>query len=313
MMASDYCCDSCSDCFESQKALSGHESAAHNPSLRISRDDLISELERLAAELGKPPSSAEMDDVGGFSVTPYQREFGTWSEAKEAAGIESSKEIATSSLLEELHRLERKLGHTPTTREMEHLGKFSISTYLYRFGTWKRAVEQIGRNPSQLNKVNPDLLLEDLANVGEELGHSPTILEYRNKGEFGSHTFYRHFGSWPDALQEAGLEPTGYTQTGSDHPLWKENKRTNYGESWTEEKRESIRNKYGRTCVGCGLPGQQHREEFNERLHVHHIIPARKVKIENHRNSSSNLIPLCNSCHRRWEGIPLRPTLIDGD
>jgi predicted HNH restriction endonuclease len=52
---------------------------------------------------------------------------------------------------------------------------------------------------------------------------------------------------------------------------------------------------------------EQHKETHGRKLHVHHIIPARQFKNAQRRNRTDNLITFCVSCHRRWEGIPLKP------
>lgn len=54
----------------------------------ISREDLIDEMQRLTDELGHPPTSTEMDDLGEYSYSVYYNRWGSWAEAKEAAGVE---------------------------------------------------------------------------------------------------------------------------------------------------------------------------------------------------------------------------------
>lgn len=87
-------------------------------------------------------------------------------------------------------------------------------------------------------------------------------------------------------------------------------KRNGYGAGWTEEKKEKVREMYDRTCQACGLPESGSLARFGTKLDVHHIIPAGHFDDPGRRNSVENLVPLCRSCHRRWEGIPLRPETI---
>lgn len=76
-------------------------------------------------------------------------------------------------------------------------------------------------------------------------------------------------------------------------PIWE----NPYGQGWDEGKREEIREREGRQCWDC----KRDESEFNERLHVHHIVPADTIDDATIRNSSTNLVALCRGCHKKWE------------
>lgn len=108
------------------------------------------------------------------------------------------------------------------------------------------------------------------------------------------------FGKW---RAESG------TFSGPNHPNWKGGPRI-YGEGWDEKKRESIRESQNRKCAGCGVD----ESELRRRLDVHHIVPAREFDDPEKRNDESNLVAMCRNCHKsRWEGIPLRPQIVQSD
>ena len=88
---------------------------------------------------------------------------------------------------------------------------------------------------------------------------------------------------------------------GERHPDWKGGVGSYYGKSWPKQRPKVI-DRDGGECVICG---------DSDDVHVHHIIPFRKFGIENHEqaNQLDNLVCLCQSHHRRWEGIPLRPVV----
>ena len=94
--------------------------------------------------------------------------------------------------------------------------------------------------------------------------------------------------------------------TDETHPAWTGG-RVRYGKGWSEPYKEYIRKQYGHACVICGVS-----EKTNGRkLDVHHIQPARSFEDgDEMRHHPSNLIVLCRSCHKRWEGIPLRPQVV---
>jgi len=95
---------------------------------------------------------------------------------------------------------------------------------------------------------------------------------------------------------------------GESSPRWKGG-RTSYGKGWSEPKRETVRKRDGRECIDCGMLEADHVDKFDEKLHVHHIIPAREIDDAEERNGMDNLITLCRTCHLgKWEQIPgLKP------
>lgn len=55
-------------------------------------------------------------------------------------------------------------------------------------------------------RPTPADLIQDLQRVSDDLGHSPTMREYEERGEYQYNHFYETFGSWNDAKTEAGME-----------------------------------------------------------------------------------------------------------
>jgi hypothetical protein len=54
----------------------------------FSREELVDELQRLAEEVDRPPTTQQMNEQGRYSVSPYQNVFGSWIDALRAAGFE---------------------------------------------------------------------------------------------------------------------------------------------------------------------------------------------------------------------------------
>lgn len=103
------------------------------------------------------------------------------------------------------------------------------------------------------------------------------------------------------------------TRCGKNHPRWVEDDtRIPYGGSW-KAKRKARLEKDDHQCVVCSKTNAQEKVENGRGLDVHHIKKAKHFLQEDgtlneekaHR--LENLITLCRTCHRRWEGIPLRP------
>jgi len=98
--------------------------------------------------------------------------------------------------------------------------------------------------------------------------------------------------------------------SGENNPLYKENKEDiKYGRNWRKQRLKATIRDQSR-CQVCGKTPV----DINRSLSVHHIIPRSTFKDEypepewwQRANKIDNLISLCGSCHRRWEGIPLKP------
>lgn len=88
---------------------------------------------------------------------------------------------------------------------------------------------------------------------------------------------------------------------------WPEDRETSresydYGPDW-REIRSRILEEYNHTCQSCG--------EEDVRLEVHHIHPFRTFENREDANQESNLVPLCRPCHVKWDGIPVKPLLVE--
>lgn len=56
-------------------------------------------------------------------------------------------------------------------------------------------------------KYTDEELLDEVRRLKEELGHPPTLQEFRNQSEHSATTYYNRFGSWSDAVELAEFSP----------------------------------------------------------------------------------------------------------
>jgi len=201
-----YECEICGDSFDSSKGRGVHR--AHSHSEEEIKEVLIEELQNLANELGETPSQRDMTRQGPYSVKTYQKKFGSWNGALEKADLEVNKEqsIAKSELLDELTRLSAELERTPTSRDVAEKGQYAPSNYTKKFESWNCAVREAGLEITRQRDISKDDLLAELKRLADELGHTPTVGEMRQRGKFGVRTYSKEFGSWNDTLREANLE-----------------------------------------------------------------------------------------------------------
>lgn len=175
----------------------------------ISKQELITELKEFAEELGHTPTFTEMDKEGPFSANAYTEEFGSWNDALRAAGLDinSRQNISEVELKHELHRLSEELDRPPERREMDKYGRFSSTPYNDKFGSWNDALRAVEIEPSRIIDISESELQSTLKEFAEELGHTPSVAEMDSKeGPFSAGRYLREFGSWNQALQEAGIE-----------------------------------------------------------------------------------------------------------
>ena len=82
-------------------------------------------------------------------------------------------------------------------------------------------------------------------------------------------------------------------QNGENNPNWLGGiSFGKYCPKFNDQKKEEIREKYGRKCLMCGKT----EEEIGQKLDAHHIDYNKEQGCENHK---WKLIPLCRSCHAK--------------
>lgn len=115
-----------------------------------------------------------------------------------------------------------------------------------------------------------------------------------NKMTFCNH---RCFGQWK-----------AKSWTGNDNPSWAGGHPLYYGANWKRQQREA-RRRDNHQCQLCNTS----EFECRRALDVHHIIPFRFFGIEQYKkaNALSNLVSLCDKCHKRAEYISRDGTVTD--
>lgn len=315
---------------------------------RIPTAKLLSDLERVGEKLNRAPSKTEYDEYGDYNPTTLIDRFGSWNEAKTKTGYDDPNRkynISVENLREDLHRVAGIVGRPPSRNDYAEYGTYSVRPFYDRFDTWTNAREELGLEggPQVDPKLSTDELIGELKRLAEAVGGTPTRTEMRERGNHGTNTYRRHFGSWTDAVQAAGLEPNEAPAKQESCPVcgeqfsvhtWREQQAKDslyfcslqchgehrrdedagyvyYGPEWPQ-RREARREKDGYECVDCGLRQAKHREQYGTGLEVHHIRPFREFDSHEEANRLENLRTLCKECHWKWERMaPLRPDTLE--
>lgn len=174
--------------------------------------ELLYDLKRLYLQLGKPPSNRDIrscDFISNYAT--YTKRFGSIDNARALAGITNfNRRVFTGDALEGLAALGKELGRAPTHTECNKSSLTpSVATLTRKYGSYKKALSVAGLE----YRVNKEALLDRLKELAKNLSRTPTyddLLDWNRKNPdnkiFGGSTYERHFGSWVNALEAAGLE-----------------------------------------------------------------------------------------------------------
>ncbi|MBX0296841.1 homing endonuclease associated repeat-containing protein [Haloarcula nitratireducens] len=311
----DLTCDVCGKSFDTKDALGSHNSSH---SRRISDTQLLTEIDRLVDDLGRSPTTIEMNELGAYSAGTYKNRFGSWAEALQEAGYEPVKQhrVSKDALIDEIRRLATEDGTPPTAADMRSEGEFTVTIAQNRFGSWNEALEAAGYDPNPRHRISDAELLEEIHRLADELGKIPTAQEMKDHGEFSHRPYFTRWEGWQAAIRAAGYEPVGRPD-GPNHHNWKEqpvHKWREYGDNWDEQRQKALeRDDYTCQTPGCEWTQEAHLETFTRGLHVHHIRPLSafgddesEVDFEQ-ANRLDNLVTVCAEHHHLWEqASPLR-------
>lgn len=172
-----------------------------NPKItaRVSEEELIEGIRKLASELGYTPHKKEFQH-GNYAAAKYAG----WKKFIQAAGLPPSKmkrQISDEQLVGLIRAKTIELGRVPKKAEYSY-----CKTAINRFGDWSNFMRAAEQMPAAVEKDSPKFsnnqLIQLIKAQMEELGRTPNILEF----EYAELAKAR-FRSWERFLKRAGLEP----------------------------------------------------------------------------------------------------------
>lgn len=122
-----------------------------------------------------------------------------------------SRHVANEELIADLRKVASDLKtDSLTQKEYKNHGKFGVTIFWNRFGSWSNALAKAGLQSSRSRtkiSIEDEELISDLKRVSCELkNESVTRDEYNRHGKFHSATLEKRFGSWIKAKEKAGLK-----------------------------------------------------------------------------------------------------------
>lgn len=192
--------------------LPDNESDLTESGSNVSRTRLIEILQSQYEELGRSPMTPDLWKLDEVTKEDYMTEFGSWHQALSAADVGEGRELR-----DELQSIAKKLGRVPTKEDATHYGEYSADQYIAHFGSWVAAVEAV-----DLTNHNTDVsggddesedtgswrlsLLQELERLDRELDGLLKATDMQEEGEFSIRDYTEEFGSWDEALDEAGID-----------------------------------------------------------------------------------------------------------
>lgn len=185
-------------------------------------EELIDLLKQLSKQLNKPsPSAVDCNNTPGYpNASTYRSRFGSWNNAKSAAGLLNINKFSQKThedLISSLKAFYEKNKRAPTQKECRASnGLYGPNTYKDRFGSWDKALEKAGidKNTLRSTQVSDEELLESLRQFYQENGYAPRHEDCNNLKEFTylkAHMIYvRRFGGFTEALNLAGIKLNDY-------------------------------------------------------------------------------------------------------
>lgn len=217
---------------------------------------------------------------------------------------ESLRGATDDELLEDLRRSAKSIGkNTITLAEYGEIGKTHPSTIQRRFGTWIKALELAGLQPSRSKiGITDEELFENIKSLWINLGRQPRYAEVKSpSSQFSARTYEKRFGSWSKALQEfvawINSDFPNRPQRDIEAKQGAEGSNVNVGFAKRRTRREiSDRQRFrilvrdGFRCKSCGAsPLVQSGIE----LHVDHVLPWSKGG----ETTDDNLETKCKQCN----------------
>lgn len=111
-------------------------------------------------------------------------------------------------LLEDIRAVAAIVERAPSIQEYRDHGEYAATTITRRFDSWQDAVARAGFEPHGADTEIPTAeLLAELRRLADEHGDRPTVELMNDEGQYWVSTYRRRFGSWTNALTDAGFEP----------------------------------------------------------------------------------------------------------
>lgn len=184
------------------------------------KEILIKQLRSIAKEIGKTPSLVDIKRLSKerkcYSQATFQDIFGSYTNAVKAASLKpvsrkGKRKFTEEGLLEMLRELAKKLGRTPTTKDVnENPDMPNSRTFRKYLGSYNNALEKAGLKLVLRQRYTEKKIIEDIKKLAVELNRLPSTKDVneasKRKECVSENTICRRFGSLGKAYKKAGIQ-----------------------------------------------------------------------------------------------------------
>lgn len=186
------------------------------------RTQLIDDLKKVSEQFDRRVWPRDIAFFARYTIPSYLTVFETLNAAFTACGVAvdhfptvvtewpsawNSQFKDAADFLNALQEQYEQTGESPTMADMRDAGINAQRCYEH-YDTWADALELAGipvhRRPNRQSASRAELrtALQELA---EELGHVPRTTDITKDSTYGLSTYYKHYASWQEALDDAGV------------------------------------------------------------------------------------------------------------
>jgi len=189
------------------------------------RSQLISELQRIAERLDRRVWPRDIAFFARYSLPTYLAVFETLDAAFTASGVDAghfptvvadwgsawNRQFKDASdFLGALEEQFEQTGDSPTMADMREAGVNPQRCYEH-YDSWAHALDLAGipqrRRPNR-QTASKEELRTALQGLADELGHVPRTTDITEDSVYGLSSYYKHYSTWQDALNDAGVSTT---------------------------------------------------------------------------------------------------------
>ena len=170
---------------------------------------LLGELRRVSSLVATGKLTVrQFNEQAKIPHSTILRHFGTWQAALERAGLRarfdgSNQPVSADDLLGELRRVAAELNTTTLRkRDFNSRSRFSADSVLRRFGSWRKALQQVALESSKLGRrYSDEECFENLLAVWTALGRQPKYEELNySPSVVGGKAYTKRWGTWRKAV-----------------------------------------------------------------------------------------------------------------
>ena len=192
--------------------------------IRMGRQDLLDELQRLAAELDESPTTHDMAEQGKYAAQAHYHYLDPWDDALQAAGLDATS-TTRATLIEDLHPMNDAIDAPhPSTDAIKEHGMYSLTTFYNEFDGLDAALDAAAIEKAEPSRISEEEIREEITRLARH-GRLPSAARMDAEGRFSARTCVNRFGSWNAAVRAAGYEPLNESVEPSQEELLDEIKR----------------------------------------------------------------------------------------